>query len=196
MQTFVSEKNSENLFVLFHGTGGNEFSLLFLTGELDPRASIISFLGDHGVGTERRYFKPLINGALDKTNFFKTVDDFLVEWDQQELSYSQITFIGYSNGANFIQGILSKRPDICQQTLLLHPQQFNLTFPALTNKSPNSLLLTTGANDPLVIPGDVLTLSHQLEQSFAKVKLILLDGEHGITDNEIAEIKQWFETAN
>ena len=192
MQTFVSEKNSENLFVLFHGTGGNEFSLLFLTGELDPQASIISFLGDHGVGVERRYFKPLINGVLDKANFFKAVDDFLIEWDQQELNYSQITFIGYSNGANFIQGILSKRPDICQQTLLLHPQKFNFTFPALTNKSPNSLLLTTGANDPLVIPGDILTLSKDLEKSFSQVKLILLDGEHGITDNEIAEIKQWF----
>jgi len=37
---------TDNLFVLFHGTGGNESNLLFLTGELDSHASVISFLGN------------------------------------------------------------------------------------------------------------------------------------------------------
>ena len=55
-------KGTDNLFVLFHGTGGNESNLLFLTGELDSHASVISFLGNVGTGKNRRFIK---------VNFFK-----------------------------------------------------------------------------------------------------------------------------
>jgi len=50
----------------------------------------------------------------------------------------KITFIGYSNGANFILGILQKRPDIADRTLLLHPAdldwKFNKMYPILDTR--------------------------------------------------------------
>lgn len=52
MESFIETTTSKEAFVLFHGTAGNEFSLLFLTGELDPHANVISFLGDVGTGVD------------------------------------------------------------------------------------------------------------------------------------------------
>ena len=49
----------DELFVLFHGTGGNENSLLFLTGELNPYSGVLSFLGNVGKGSQGDSLIPL-----------------------------------------------------------------------------------------------------------------------------------------
>lgn len=191
MQHFMSKKSSDELFVLLHGTGGNEFSLLFLTGELNPKASVISFVGNHLTGEQRRYFPLPTNGQLDQLSFNVAVADFLEEWDKLVLDYPQITFIGYSNGANLLQGIIQKRPNIAQRVILLHPQEFHLAF--LNEIGSSQLLLTTGANDSLVIPGDAMALSKRLRESFKEVELVITDGEHGVTDEEIFKVRQWYQ---
>ena len=120
---------TDNLFVLFHGTGGNESNLLFLTGELDSHASVISFLGNVGTGKNRRFFNPLVNGKVNKQDYSERIDKFLKNWDLMDISkYKNITFIGYSNGANFTLGLLEKRPDIANTTILLHPSNFDWQF--------------------------------------------------------------------
>ncbi|WP_430536114.1 phospholipase [Listeria rocourtiae] len=192
MEHFISEKSSENLFVLLHGTGGNEFSLLFLTGELNPKASIVSFLGAYGTGEERRYFAPLKNQKLDQINFDLSVDAFLAEWDKLALDYWHTTFIGYSNGANLLQGILQKRPDIADYTILLHPQELHLEFFA-DNDVANRLLITTGANDSSVVPSEILALSERLREKFAGVELLITDGSHGVTDEEVNKVRKWYQ---
>ncbi|MGX6977992.1 alpha/beta hydrolase [Vagococcus elongatus] len=193
MSYFMSEKNHDELFVLFHGTGGNEYSLLFLTGELNPHASIISFLGENGKGKDRRFFAPLENQQLDVADFQNAVSAFLEEWDRLSLrsTYSKIIFIGYSNGANFIQGILQERPDIADETLLLHPQEFKLTFSKKAEK--NQLVITTGANDTLSIPGNILQLKNRLNDSFPEVSFIITDGGHEMIDEEVSQIKTWYQ---
>lgn len=182
-------QGNERLFVLFHGTGGNEDSLLFLTGELDAQASVLSFLGDVGVAADRRFFAPLHNGQLQQADFDERVTQFLQQWDELPIDKNRdITFVGYSNGANFIQGILQRRPDIASTTLLLHPSYFGLVFdkPAVANR----IVITLGATDPLVPPGKVYQLKQALEeQTFSDVSLILLDGEHGVTDTEVEKLK-------
>ena len=46
---------------------------------------------------------------------------FLEEvWQPQKL-YDEVIFIGYSNGANFILGLLEKNPTIANTVILLHP---------------------------------------------------------------------------
>lgn len=44
---YINIPGSENeYFVLFHGTDGNEYSLLSVVGDINPNTSVISFLGD------------------------------------------------------------------------------------------------------------------------------------------------------
>lgn len=191
MEYFMSQNNSKKLFVLLHGTGGNEFSLLFLTGELDPTADVISFVSNNGTGENRRFFAPLTDGQLEQGSFDDAVTDFIQTWDNLALDYDEITFVGYSNGANLMQGILQQRPDIADKTILMHPQQFGFDFSQVKSEK-NNVLLTTGANDTLVVPGDILNLQKQLEPQFKSATLILTDGYHEVGDREVQEIKEWY----
>lgn len=185
-------KGTDNLLVLFHGTGGNENSLLFLTGELDAHASVLSFSGNTGTGKNRRFFKPLINGKVDKKDLLEKVDYFLEKWDSLKFNKDKkITFIGYSNGANFILGILQKRPDIADRTLLLHPADLDWKF----NKKPlkNKILATAGSLDLLTPAADVFKIKKELESvGYNDFNVVLLDGGHEINSIEIKKLKEIF----
>ena len=181
---------TDNLFVLFHGTGGNESDLLFLTGELDSHASVISFLGNIGIGKNRRFFNPLVNGKLDKQNYSEKIEKFLKNWDLMDISkYKNITFIGYSNGANFTLGLLEKRPDIANTTILLHPSNFDWQFTKKPEK--NKIIATTGALDLMAPAADVVKLKNQLSGiGYEEFQIIMLDSGHEITNEEIEKLKE------
>lgn len=175
-------------FILFHGTGGNEYSLLSITGELNPKAPIISFLGNEGSGTTRRFFKPLDNGQLDREDFDEKVNQFLSFWDNMDEKTDGATLIGYSNGANFILGLLEKRPDLAQTIVLLHPSNLHYSF---DKKSGSSLFLSAGSKDTLSPPGTVMQLSKQLEKYFSSVQFELFDGGHGVSEAEVRAVKDF-----
>ena len=181
---------TDNLFVLFHGTGGNESNLLFLTGELDSHASVISFLGNVGTGKNRRFFNPLVNGKVDKKDYSERIDEFLKNWDSMDISkYKNITFIGYSNGANFTLGLLEKRPDIANTTILLHPSNFDWQFTKKPEK--NKIIATTGALDLMAPAADVVKLKNQLSGiGYEEFQIIMLDSGHEITNEEIEKLKE------
>lgn len=181
---------TDNLFVLFHGTGGNESNLLFLTGELDSHASVISFLGNVGTGKNRRFFNPLVNGKLDKQDYSEKIEKFLKNWDLMDISkYKNITFIGYSNGANFTLGLLEKRPDIANTTILLHPSNFDWQF--LKKPEKNKIIATTGALDLMAPAADVVKLKTQLSGiGYEEFQIIMLDSGHEITNKEIEKLKE------
>lgn len=183
-------KGIDNLFVLFHGTGGNESNLLFLTGELDSHASAISFLGNVGTGKNRRFFNPLVNGKVNKQDYSERIDKFLKNWDLMDISkYKNITFIGYSNGANFTLGLLEKRPDIANTTILLHPSNFDWQFTKKPEK--NKIIATTGALDLMAPAADVVKLKNQLSGiGYEEFQIIMLDSGHEITNEEIEKLKE------
>lgn len=187
MKYITMNANQKKFFVLFHGTGGNEYSLLSVTGDLDPEASIISFLGEIGSGRSRRYFPPLVNGQLPRADFGKEVDAFLALWETVKPADSDVTFIGYSNGANFILGLLEKQPTIAQKVVLLHPSNLNYHF---SESADTTIILTSGASDTISIPGEVRLLSKQLEKHFPNTHTILVDSGHEISDDEIARVNQ------
>jgi hypothetical protein len=183
-------KGTDNLFVLFHGTGGNESNLLFLNGELDSHASAISFLGNMGTGKNRRFFNPLVNGKVNKQDYSERIDNFLKNWDLMDISkYKNITFIGYSNGANFTLGLLEKRPDIANTTILLHPSNFDWQFTKKPEK--NKIIATTGALDLMAPAADVVKLKNQLSGiGYEEFQIIMLDSGHEITNEEIEKLKE------
>lgn len=76
MDYFSIDGTLNEWIVLFHGTGGNEFSLLQIAGDIEPNAKILSFIGQVGSGAERRFFAPLNNGTLLREDFDARVDTF------------------------------------------------------------------------------------------------------------------------
>lgn len=190
MTYFFQKGTNKQLIVAFHGTGGNQYQLLTTTAALFPEASLVSFLGNVGEAENRRFFAPTNNGQLDRTEFDGRTLEFIEnEWPQIEKSdYEEIIFIGYSNGANFILGLLEKNPKIADSLILLHPS--NLSYQFIGKTDVPRILLTTGSQDEISLAGDLVQLEKQLKNHFTDVQLLIVDGGHGLEAEEIARLKQ------
>lgn len=189
MEKFFQQGQDETLVVAFHGTGGNEYQLLSTIAALYPDASVLSYLGESGSGSERRFFAPLVAGKLDRTDFEQRTADFLEnEWPNVEKK-NKTVLIGYSNGANFILGLLEKAPQLADTVILLHPSNFVYQFEA--TDAATDIVLTSGAQDRISLPGEALALSQQLEQVFPHVHFLLLDGEHTVNHDEVDRLKKY-----
>lgn len=187
MNHFTIEGPLNEWIVLFHGTGGNEYSLLQIAGDIEPNAHVLSFLGDVDEGANRRFFAPLKAGTLDRADFDARIDAFLKDWRQlRPEQATRITFMGFSNGANFVLGLLEKEPAIADRVVLLHPSNLAYTF---TEGSNAQIIVTSGAMDTLALPGDTMKLTKQLEAVFPNTTLKLLDGAHGMTEQEITYLQ-------
>ncbi|MHC3512240.1 alpha/beta hydrolase [Streptococcus suis] len=184
---------SPRLLVFFHGTGGNKESMLFLRQQLDPKASVLSLDGSWGQGREWRFFAPLIDGQLDLVDFEKRLTAFLNFWQDLDIrDHRQIIFVVFSNGANFIMGLLTKQADLADDYLLLHPSALDYAFPMENSRA--EILFTLGQNDQLV---DQVALEHLVDDwqasVFPKANLVRFDKGHFLSQDELTYIKNWYQ---
>ncbi|WP_323703471.1 hypothetical protein [Mammaliicoccus sp. Dog046] len=186
---FQENPNSHSLIVLFHGTGGNQYQLLPFSGELFPDANVLSLQGNVGDGKDRRFFAPLVNQQLNREDFNEQTQSFITFWDTfiEAHDFEQVIFLGYSNGANFILGLLEQELNHVDRILLLHPS--NLDYHFNKHHDHTDIIITSGANDHLSIPGKVKTLSEQLNPYFKNVRFELLDGGHELNEDEVKKLK-------
>lgn len=68
----------------------------------------------------------------------------------------------------------------------MHPSNLAYTF---TEGSNAQIIVTSGAMDTLALPGDTMKLTKQLEAVFPNMTLKLLDGAHGMTEQEITYLQ-------
>ncbi|HFI0354465.1 TPA: alpha/beta hydrolase [Streptococcus suis] len=184
---------SPRLLVFFHGTGGNKESLLFLHQQLDPEASVLSLDGSWVQGRDRRFFAPLIDGQLGLVDFEKRLSAFLDFWQDLDMQhYQEITFVGFSNGANFIMGLLTKQPNLADNYILLHPSALDYAFPMQNSRA--EILVTLGQNDPYV---DQVVLEHLVVDwqatAFPRANLARFDKGHFLSQDELTYVKNWYQ---
>ena len=117
---------------LFHGTGGDENQFFELAGQLLP-----------GV---RRYFRRTGEGVYDMDDLAlrtRAMGEFVRE---QAGSASRVIGLGYSNGANILASMQFARPDLFDQTVLMHPL---IPFaPPAVDFAGRQVLITAGERDP------------------------------------------------
>ena len=133
----------EELFVLFHGTGGTENSLLFLTGELNPYSGVLSFLGNVGKGESRRFFNPLVDNKLDKEDLSRRVDSFLEIWDKMEIARDKSGSRMYQsvNRRTMAIKMTANQPKVSSKKCRLRMDSF-LVCPLRMTRLANTLILT------------------------------------------------------
>ncbi|WP_105113918.1 alpha/beta hydrolase [Streptococcus suis] len=184
---------SPRLLVFFHGTGGNKESLLFLHQQLDPEASVLSLDGSWVQGRDRRFFAPLIDGQLGLVDFEKRLSAFLDFWQDLDMQhYQEITFVGFSNGANFIMGLLTKQPNLADNYILLHPSALDYAFPMQNSRA--EILVTLGQNDPYVDPVALENLVDDWQASaFPKANLARFDKGHFLSQDELTYVRNWYQ---
>ncbi|HFI0240350.1 TPA: alpha/beta hydrolase [Streptococcus suis] len=184
---------SPRLLVFFHGTGGNKKSMLFLRQQLDPEASVLSLDGSWGRGRERRFFAPLVDGQLDLVDFEMRLSAFLDFWQDLAIQpYQQVTFVGFSNGANFIMGLLTKQSNLADNYILLHPSALGYAFPMENSRA--EILFTLGQNDQLV---DQVALEHLVDDwqasAFPRTNLARFDKGHFLSQDELTYVGNWYQ---
>lgn len=184
---------SPRLLVFFHGTGGNKKSMLFLRQQLDPKASVLSLDGSWGQGRERRFFAPLIHGQLDLVDFEWRLSAFLDFWQDFDIQpYQQVTFVGFSNGANFIMGLLTKQSNLADNYILLHPSALDYAFPMENSRA--ELLFTLGQNDVLIDPMALENLVvYWQATAFPKANLVRFDKGYFLSQDELTYVKNWYQ---
>ncbi|HFI0618617.1 TPA: alpha/beta hydrolase [Streptococcus suis] len=193
MDYYFIKGTSPRLLVFFHGTGGNKKSMLFLRQQLDPEAFALSLDGSWGQGRERRFFAPLIDGQLDLVDFEMRLSAFLDFWqDLATQSYQQITFVGFSNGANFIMGLLTKQSNLADNYILLHPSALDYAFPRENSRA--EILFTLGQNDPYVDPVALENLVGDWQASaFPRAILARFDKGHFLSQDELIYVRNWYQ---
>lgn len=193
MEYVYLEGAKPRLLVFFHGTGGDESSLLFLRERLDPEAAVLAFRGDWGEGRQRRFFAPLVEGLLDKADLADRLRDFWHSWKALDTArFETISFIGFSNGANFLLGLLTQYPDLADQYILLHPSALNYGLPL--ENARGRLLMTVGSKDALVDQEALRQLQQDWQTStILSVSIAQFDTGHFLNQEELDYVVEWYE---
>lgn len=90
------------VFVLLHGTGGDETSLLPIAQELNKQATVLSIRGDVSENGMNRYFKRLAEGHYDLEDLEKrgeALHKFIQQAaNEHQFSLDKIIFIAIQMG--------------------------------------------------------------------------------------------------
>lgn len=127
MYKYVYEegKKGHPLFVVLHGTGGDEHNLVPIAQEIDPEASVLGVRGDVNENGMLRFFKRTGEGQYDVEDLFergKKLEAFIIE-KAEELGFAleDVILLGFSNGANMALHILLEEGSPFNTAFLMAP---------------------------------------------------------------------------
>ncbi|KKC32554.1 alpha/beta hydrolase [Devosia psychrophila] len=181
------------LFLVFHGTGGDENQFFELAGELLPGARIVAPRGDVSEGGALRYFRRTAEGVYDMDDLrSRTAQmvDFVIA-RQVESTPRKVIGLGYSNGANILAAVQFASPGLFDATVLMHPL---IPFtPPKVDLSGKRVLITAGQRDPIAPAAATQVLSDYFAGNGADTKLFWHPGGHELRQDELRETKAFTE---
>lgn len=188
------EKGTGTNFLLLHGTGGDENSLVDLARFLDPKSTILSFRGRVQENGMNRFFKRNGLNQFDLPSLEEETDYLLKEIAavsrQNGIPQEDWIVLGYSNGANIAGHFLLERETGLNKAILLHPMSLGVDTKSNSLKDKR-IFLSYGAADPIVSSEAFQTLEAQLEKRGADLTVIKTSDGHQVTSDELDQIKKW-----
>ncbi|MFA7561484.1 MAG: dienelactone hydrolase family protein [Candidatus Izemoplasmatales bacterium] len=191
------KKNKHRLMILFHGTGGDENSLISIAENLDNDSSILALRGNVNENGLNRFFKRLGVGVLDFDNLKSETDnlnnflnDFFVK---NNLENVFVTLLGYSNGANMIGSLLLNKPNLLVQAAILLRPMLMVKDPININLNNLPVYVSSGKFDQLVKINESKELSELFTKSNAKIESKIYNCGHELSYEELADIRLWYE---
>ncbi len=180
------DNNVSETLVLFHGTGGDEYDLLPLVHSIKKPYNVLSLRGnirEHGMN---RFFRRLEFGVFDKDNIATEaakLKGFIDEFSQKYgVSIKDLTYVGFSNGANMILAFLFLYPAYVEHAVLLHPML--PMRPGAMDLSEKTIAVTYGENDTMISPEQSRDVIETLQKNSAHVHSFSHSGGHEIPAGE------------
>ncbi|WP_010651920.1 alpha/beta hydrolase [Oceanobacillus massiliensis] len=186
---------SRPTLLLLHGTGGTEQDLLQLAEIIDKEANILSVRGNVLENGMPRFFKRLAEGVFDEDDLIfrtKELNEFLDEAAMKyEFDRSNITAVGYSNGANIAASLLFHYKDALNKAILHHPMvpRRGIEMTDLTGKA---VFIAAGTNDPICPAQESEELTSLLKNAGADVELHWENRGHQLTIDEVQAAAAWY----
>ncbi|MBO0442751.1 alpha/beta hydrolase [Vagococcus fluvialis] len=181
------------IFILLHGTGGTEESLLDVGKVLNEDATLIGIRGNILEGGYPRYFKRLEEGIFDvedlKNRTIELHEFIQTLVERHDLNSEKIVLIGYSNGANIGIKLFLDYPTSYQKGILFHPM-YPVKITDTQDLSQTKIFITMGKMDPIV----TIEQSKHVLQLFRERKAEITEEwtqGHQLTYPEILKAKEW-----
>ena len=195
MHHIFKQGTQEPVFVLLHGTGGDENSLLEIGEMLNEKASILSIRGNVLEGGMLRFFRRVTEGVYDEADLTLRGNELRAFIKEAATNYhfdlGQVILVGYSNGANIAMQLLLHEPEIFQKAILFHPM-FPVENLPIYSLEKTQIFTTLGEQDPIVSISDSLHVIKVLEERHAMVTKVWT-ANHQLTYQEILAANQWLE---
>lgn len=178
--------------VLLHGTGGDETDLIPLGRQIAPRATLIGVRGRSAEEGALRWFRRLTVTQFDQVQIRAEAASFATFlpklFHSCRLDPARATFLGYSNGANFIAAAMLLFPSLVRRAALLRAM-LALDDPPTPDLSKTAVLTVTGRSDPY---GQFApTLVDILGKCGARIDARTIAAGHALTSADIAIVQEW-----
>lgn len=187
-QYIYRDNKAPKTLVLFHGTGGSEKDLLPLVSTLKSEYNFLGLKGNVQENGMSRFFKRVAEGVFDEESIASETEklvQFLTAWcSQNGLSWNELAYLGYSNGANMILATMLRYPEHQYKAVLLH-SMLPFTPSPDTSLMGSSVLLSYGENDPLVGKDQSERLVSLLMDLGAVVEVVKHSGGHEVVTDEV-----------
>jgi predicted esterase len=188
------QATSDRTLILFHGTGGNEDSLLDIGHELDPHANLLSPRGKVLENGMPRFFRRLREGIIDEQDIAiqsQDLSNFIAEaCKEYSLNTEKLCAVGYSNGANIAASILLLHPKSFTHAVLLR-SMLPLTPVTPPNLIDHHILMLSGEHDTMVKQSQVTDLQAIFISAGADTVLTWRPTGHSLDMGDIFATKEW-----
>ncbi len=179
---------------LLHGTGGNEADLMPIARRIAPRATLLGVRGRANEEGTNRWFRRFDFTTFDQADIRSEAEAFAAFVEGAVAGYGidavGLTFLGYSNGANFLAAVMQFYPSAVRRAVLLRSVQALETPPA-ADLSGAHVLMLDGRDD--VYARQAPALAEDLRARGANVETRTVRGGHELTGADATEAADWLE---
>ncbi|MDT2672910.1 alpha/beta hydrolase [Enterococcus dongliensis] len=192
---YQAGKSNGKKFILLHGTGGDETSLVELAKILDADSTILSLRGTVKEEGMNRFFK---RNGLNQFDFesLEQETDHLYEVIKQlsqekAIALDEWTLVGYSNGANIAAHLLLERETALTKGIFFHPMSLEVHTQSFALADKNVWVSYGGGQDPIVSEASFMTLVSAFRERQANIVVAKTNHGHQITMDEVQNAREW-----
>ncbi|MBO0481957.1 alpha/beta hydrolase [Candidatus Enterococcus courvalinii] len=193
---YIFEQGTKNAakFILLHGTGGDEHSLLELARFIDPDSTILSFRGNIQENGMNRFFKRHALNQFDLNSLEKETDNLLKQIKEisteKKIPLENWILLGYSNGANIAAHLLLEREHGLSKGIFFHPMSLGVNNHSIDGKK-QKVWLSYGQQDPIVSKESFNELVNEFERSGSIFSVYSSNQGHELRMAELESAKTW-----
>lgn len=182
-------------FILLHGTGGDETSLLDMAKFLDADSTILSFRGKIKEDGMNRFFKRNGLNQFDFESLEKETDHLLevITAISQEkgIRLEEWVLVGYSNGANIAAHLVLERETTLTKGIFFHPMSLEVHTQSFNLADKKIWVSYGGVNDPIVSEASFMELVAAFRDRGANVTVVEPPHGHQVSMDEVQNAREW-----